>query len=66
MHNDRMHDAITLACPFCGERFQTLVDLAEGEAEYVEDCPVCCRPIRLRLHVDDSGEFSGLDAERDD
>ena len=57
---------IVLTCPHCGERFETLVDASAGDAEYVEDCPVCCRPIRLRRHTGDDGDVAGLDADRDD
>jgi hypothetical protein len=33
------------------------VDLsAGGEQEYVEDCPVCCRPVVLRVSVDERGD----------
>jgi hypothetical protein len=32
-------------CPHCGERVDTAPDPGGGdEQEYVEDCPVCCRP----------------------
>ncbi len=32
-------------CPHCGEQVDSAPDLGGGEAqEYVEDCPVCCRP----------------------
>ena len=57
---------VTLTCPHCGERFETLVDASAGDADYVEDCPVCCRPIRMRLQAGDDGDFAGLDADRDD
>ena len=55
-----MLDSCRIDCPWCGERFETLLDASEGEAEYTEDCPVCCRPILLRL--DGAG---GLQAERE-
>ena len=61
-----MTDAVTLRCPFCGERFETFVDASSGEAEYIEDCPVCCRPISLHLRTDEGGGFAGLDADRDE
>ncbi|HZS35367.1 MAG TPA: CPXCG motif-containing cysteine-rich protein [Polyangia bacterium] len=33
------------ACPHCGEQVDTAPDPGGGEEqEYVEDCPVCCRP----------------------
>ena len=61
-----MLDSVFLSCPFCGERFETLVDTSGGEAEYVEDCPVCCRPINLHLRTGMDGELEGLDADRDE
>jgi hypothetical protein len=60
-----MFDTIRIRCPFCGEAFEAMVDASAGAAEYVEDCPVCCRPIEMRLQVGQDGEVDGLDAERD-
>lgn len=48
--------SIPVHCPWCGERFRTLVDASAGDAEYVEDCQVCCRPIVFRLQVDADGD----------
>ena len=61
-----MLDSIAISCPFCGERFEALVDVSGGDAEYVEDCPVCCRPIAMQLNVGDDGESTALGATRDD
>jgi hypothetical protein len=37
-----------LTCPHCGEPLETFVDPGGGERQdYVEDCAVCCRPIRF-------------------
>ena len=55
-----------LRCPFCGERVETLADASAGDAEYIEDCPVCCRPIHLQLRTGADGELAGLDADRDE
>ena len=38
-------------CPYCGEEVETTVDLSGGDQEYIEDCQVCCRPIRFVLLV---------------
>jgi hypothetical protein len=36
-------------CPHCGEPIDTYVDSGGGDfQEYIEDCAVCCRPIRFR------------------
>lgn len=61
-----MLDSVFLRCPFCAERFEALVDTSAGEAEYIEDCPVCCRPISLHLRTGDDGGLQGLDADRDE
>jgi hypothetical protein len=55
-----------IQCPYCGESFETLVDLSAGSASYIEDCQVCCQPIELNLEVDDSGALAALAARRAD
>jgi hypothetical protein len=46
-------------CPSCGETIVVPVDVRAGqEQEYVEDCPVCCSPAVLCVHVDDEGSIS--------
>jgi DNA-directed RNA polymerase subunit RPC12/RpoP len=43
-------------CAACGETIVVPVDLSAGrDQEYVEDCPVCCRPNVLRIEVDGRG-----------
>jgi hypothetical protein len=43
-------------CSACGEEIVVPVDVSAGEEQdYVEDCPVCCRPNRLRIEVDRDG-----------
>lgn len=35
-------------CPACGEWFAVEIDTSQGEEfETVQDCEVCCRPMRL-------------------
>ena len=37
-------------CPYCGEVVEITLDAAGGAVQdYVEDCPVCCRP--WQVHV---------------
>jgi hypothetical protein len=55
---------VTVQCPFCGESFETAVDLSAGSFRYVEDCHVCCQPIELAGEVDDDGVLLGVTAER--
>jgi len=54
-----MQDECSYRCAFCGEEIVVDVDLAAGEEqEYVEDCPVCCRPHLLRLTIDHDGHVT--------
>lgn len=46
----------TIDCPYCGAAFTALIDSSEGEAVYIQDCEVCCHPIRFELSLDASGE----------
>jgi len=40
-------------CPSCGEDIVIPVDNAAGRSqEYVEDCPVCCSPVVLRVEIE--------------
>ncbi|HXU69711.1 MAG TPA: CPXCG motif-containing cysteine-rich protein [Polyangia bacterium] len=40
-------------CPACGESVDTDPDRGAGEEmEYVEDCPVCCRPNVITARYD--------------
>lgn len=42
-------------CPYCGETIDLAVDASAGSQRYIEDCPVCCRPMTVVLDVDDEG-----------
>jgi hypothetical protein len=61
-----MLEDMRIECPYCGEPFETLVDCSAGSQHYVEDCPVCCRPIEFQAEVDDEGRLITLLAHRDD
>jgi len=39
-------------CPWCGEPAEAVLDLSGGDQCYIEDCPVCCRPIVFELRTD--------------
>ncbi|KII33591.1 CPXCG motif-containing cysteine-rich protein [Pseudomonas fluorescens] len=39
-------------CPYCGEQAEAVLDLSAGDQTYIEDCPVCCRPIVFKLQTD--------------
>ncbi|MBL8858992.1 MAG: CPXCG motif-containing cysteine-rich protein [Planctomycetes bacterium] len=43
-------------CPNCGETIVVPVDIDARIQEYVEDCPVCCSPVLLRLEISEDGD----------
>ncbi len=52
----RPNEEASCVCDACGEEIVIPVDLSAGDSqEYVEDCPVCCRPNIIHVEIDDSG-----------
>jgi len=46
-------------CSACGEEIVIPLDISAGaEQQYVEDCPVCCRPNVIRVAIDAEGNAS--------
>ncbi len=61
-----MLDSQFVTCPYCGESFEAVVDSSFGSTRYIEDCPVCCRPININLTINEDGQLDGLATYRDD
>ncbi len=40
-------------CPYCWQSVSVILDLSVPEQTYIEDCEVCCRPIRISYSADD-------------
>ena len=54
-----MHDEGSYLCDWCGEEIVVPLDLSAGERqEYVEDCPVCCRPNIVVVEVGEDGQMN--------
>lgn len=34
-------------CPYCGAPIHLVVDPADADQEYTEDCEVCCQPMTV-------------------
>jgi hypothetical protein len=49
---------IRSTCPYCGEPVDLLVDGSVPEQRYVEDCPVCCRPMVVWARIGPEGACS--------
>ena len=43
-------------CDACGEEIVIPLDFSEGSSQqYVEDCPVCCRPNLIHVEIEGDG-----------
>jgi len=47
-----------IACPYCNEVIEVLIDCSVAQQEYVEDCFVCCQPIIINININDQQELS--------
>ncbi|MFY8285082.1 CPXCG motif-containing cysteine-rich protein [Pseudoalteromonas sp. SSMSWG5] len=45
-----------ITCPYCGEQIEILLDPADLNQQYIEDCQVCCKPINFLV-------FKSIDEE---
>jgi hypothetical protein len=53
----RPRDEASYICDACGEEIVVPLDLSAGlSQEYVEDCPVCCRPSVIHVEIEEGGE----------
>ena len=41
------------ACPYCGAPISMLLDPSIPAQSYIEDCEVCCNPIRIAYEAED-------------
>tara|TARA_R110001583_G_scaffold6877_3_gene34501 strand:+ start:616 stop:816 length:201 start_codon:yes stop_codon:yes gene_type:complete len=55
----------SITCPYCSEQFSILVDGSEPDAEYVEDCQVCCQPMTVIVELDDDNVLQRMEVRRE-
>lgn len=49
-----MDDEASYICDACGEEIVIPLDLSQGSSqEFVEDCPVCCRPNVIHVEMNE-------------
>ena len=57
---EELLDPLAQRCPYCGETVDLEVDeQGVSHEEYVEDCPVCCRP--WTVVVSRGGDSDGIE-----
>jgi transcription elongation factor Elf1 len=56
-------EEVFFGCPHCGAEISMLLDLSAGAQSYLEDCEVCCRPIRVRYRARDGAVELEIEGE---
>ncbi len=52
-------------CPYCWEMFDVMIEYAQEEQHYIEDCQICCRPINFFIRENEQGVQVNVFAEND-
>ena len=60
-----LEEAADITCPHCWESQTIMLDLSLPEQDYIEDCQICCQPMRIR-YTSNAGEVLNLVAEQSD
>ena len=47
----QFNEEVYFQCPYCGEQISMLFESFSGNQEYIEDCEVCCSPIKVNYSV---------------
>lgn len=54
-----IQDTATYVCDACGEEIDLVLDHSAGmHQQFVDDCPVCCRPNVISVEFDAEGNPS--------
>lgn len=57
-----MEESETIACPYCGQANELVVDTSTPYQRYTTDCEVCCRPFEVTAECE-PGEILSLDVQ---
>ncbi len=49
-------------CPYCWQDISMVLDLSAKNEDYIEDCEVCCRPVKIAFKAEDN-ELKSFSAE---
>ena len=63
---EEVNDEASYVCDACGEEIVIPVDASAGShQEFVEDCPVCCRPSVIHVDIIDDEVRTWAEPEQD-
>ncbi|MBT8131333.1 MAG: CPXCG motif-containing cysteine-rich protein [Gammaproteobacteria bacterium] len=53
----------SVTCPSCWEKHDVVIDLTTTEDHLIEDCQVCCNPMRISFQRDADLQLSSVSAQ---
>lgn len=59
-----MEEFVDIQCPYCGQTFEIVVDVSQGNQRFTTDCEVCCRPFEV-IAACENGEVVSVQAVAD-
>jgi hypothetical protein len=59
-----MQESGSVQCPYCGQDFELAIETSQPEQQFITDCEICCRPLRVCVTCE-AGEILDLRAEAD-
>jgi transposase-like protein len=60
--NSLVEESDTIACPYCGQFNEVVVDTSLRSQRFTTDCEVCCRPFEVTAECE-AGEILSLDVQ---
>ena len=57
-------ELVKIQCPYCWEEIDIIIDCSAGDQQYIEDCSVCCQPIKLSINYDEE-TLPNVEAQRE-
>ncbi|MEP6662896.1 MAG: CPXCG motif-containing cysteine-rich protein [Verrucomicrobiota bacterium] len=57
-----MQVAESIQCPFCGQRFELVIDTSIESQQFTTDCEICCRPFEVSAECE-PGEILNLNVQ---
>ena len=55
-----------IECPHCGHHIFLRIDPTEGDQDYYDECPACCKEIHLNMHINEYRQKVELAIDSDD
>ena len=59
-----METSVPVQCPFCGQRFDLVIDTSIASQRFTTDCEVCCRPFEVLAECEE-GEVTSIEVAGD-